>query len=141
LFVLLYFSFGQCVVCSSSIYGFWLPLWYLQTLFRVNLSSFSSNKLLKFYIKTFSNIKKRVTIKVAEIINFKLTIVNQLHENRSSLITIEARTKCLPSFVHPFFPLLMSVWWLFSANSAIVQQYHGENKLIFNDMMMRSVLY
>ena len=25
------FSFGHCVVCSS-IYGFWLPLWYLQTL-------------------------------------------------------------------------------------------------------------
>ena len=24
-------SFGHCVVCSSSIYGFWLPLWYLQT--------------------------------------------------------------------------------------------------------------
>jgi hypothetical protein len=21
-------SFGHCVVCSSSIYGFWLPLWY-----------------------------------------------------------------------------------------------------------------
>jgi hypothetical protein len=26
------FSFGHCVVCSFSIYGFWLPLWYLQTL-------------------------------------------------------------------------------------------------------------
>jgi hypothetical protein len=26
------FSIGHCVVCSSSIYGFWLPLWYLQTL-------------------------------------------------------------------------------------------------------------
>ena len=26
------FSFGHCVVCSSSIYGFWLPLWYLQIL-------------------------------------------------------------------------------------------------------------
>ena len=26
------FSFGHCVVCSSSIYGFWLYLWYLQTL-------------------------------------------------------------------------------------------------------------
>ena len=25
------FSFGHCVVCSSSIYGFWLPLWHLQT--------------------------------------------------------------------------------------------------------------
>ena len=26
------FTFGHCDVCSSSIYGFWLPLWYLQTL-------------------------------------------------------------------------------------------------------------
>jgi hypothetical protein len=26
------FSFGHCGVCPSSIYGFWLPLWYLQTL-------------------------------------------------------------------------------------------------------------
>ena len=26
------FSFGHCVVCPSSIYGFWLSLWYLQTL-------------------------------------------------------------------------------------------------------------
>ena len=34
LFVFLYFFFlfGHCYVCSSSIYGFWLPLWYLQTL-------------------------------------------------------------------------------------------------------------
>jgi len=28
------FSFGHCVVCSSSIYGFWLPRWYLRTLLR-----------------------------------------------------------------------------------------------------------
>jgi hypothetical protein len=26
------FSFGHCVVCSSSIYGFWWPLLHLQTL-------------------------------------------------------------------------------------------------------------
>jgi hypothetical protein len=26
------FSFGHCVVSSSSIYGFWLPLWHHQTL-------------------------------------------------------------------------------------------------------------
>ena len=25
-------SFGHCGVCPSSIYGFWLPLWYLQNL-------------------------------------------------------------------------------------------------------------
>jgi hypothetical protein len=33
------FSFGRCVVCSSSIYGFWLPLWYLQTLLTSEHSS------------------------------------------------------------------------------------------------------
>jgi hypothetical protein len=26
------FSFGHCIVSSSTIYGFWLPLWYLQNL-------------------------------------------------------------------------------------------------------------
>ena len=26
-------SFAHCVVCPSLIYGFWLPLWYLQTFF------------------------------------------------------------------------------------------------------------
>ena len=26
------FSFGHCVVCSSSIFGFWWLLWYIQTL-------------------------------------------------------------------------------------------------------------
>ena len=31
------FSFGHCVVCSSSICGFWLPLWYLQTLLSYNI--------------------------------------------------------------------------------------------------------
>jgi len=28
---------------------------------------------------------------------------------------------------------------LFNANSAIFQLYHGENKLIFNEMMTRSI--
>jgi hypothetical protein len=35
----------------------------------------------------------------------------------------------------------MSEWLLFNANWAIFQLYHGENKLIFNEMMMRSALY
>ena len=30
------FSFGHSVVCSCSIYGFWLPLWYLQTLLDIS---------------------------------------------------------------------------------------------------------
>ena len=29
------FSFGHCVVCSSSICGFWLPIWHLQTFLLV----------------------------------------------------------------------------------------------------------
>ena len=29
-------SFGHCAVCSSSIYGSWLPLWYLQTPLKNN---------------------------------------------------------------------------------------------------------
>ena len=33
------FSFGHCIVCPS-IYGFWLPLWYLQTLFKIKQYSF-----------------------------------------------------------------------------------------------------
>ena len=35
----------------------------------------------------------------------------------------------------------VSEWLLLKANSAIFQLYHGENKLIFNEMMMRSALY
>ena len=35
----------------------------------------------------------------------------------------------------------VSEWLLFNANSAIFQLYHGQNKLISNEMMMRSALY
>ena len=30
------FSFGRCIVCRSSIWVFWLPLWYIQT-FRISV--------------------------------------------------------------------------------------------------------
>ena len=32
-------------------------------------------------------------------------------------------------------------WLLFNVNLAIFQPYHGKNKLIFNEMMVRSALY
>ena len=35
----------------------------------------------------------------------------------------------------------VSEWLLLNANLAIFQLYHSENKLIFNEMMMRSALY
>ena len=37
--------------------------------------------------------------------------------------------------------ILSPPWLLFNANSAIFQLYRGENTLIFNEMMMRSLLY
>ena len=46
------FSFGHCVVCSSTIYGFWLLLWYLQTLLMhhtcTQLFSLPRSRLLLF---------------------------------------------------------------------------------------------
>ena len=36
---------------------------------------------------------------------------------------------------------VVSEWLLLNVNSAIVQLYHGENKLVFNKMMMRCALY
>ena len=40
------FSFGHGVACPSSIYGFWLLLWYLQTV--LILSDISTRKVLEF---------------------------------------------------------------------------------------------
>jgi hypothetical protein len=44
------------------------------------------------------------------------------------------------SDLSPFY-FWMNEWLLFNANSAIFQLCYGENKLIFNEMMMRSALF
>ena len=44
----LLFSFGHCVVCYSSIYGFWLPLWYLQSLLMYMLIRYSGSTCFLF---------------------------------------------------------------------------------------------
>ena len=36
-------SFGHCIVCSSSIYWFWLPLWYLLTMALCVLRRFTNS--------------------------------------------------------------------------------------------------
>jgi hypothetical protein len=46
------FSFGHCVVCTSSIYGFWLPLWYLQTLLRSIGSLFCRTSIIDMITTT-----------------------------------------------------------------------------------------
>jgi len=42
------FSFGHCFVCTSSIYGFWLPFWYLQTLLEIYFSLNREKKRFRF---------------------------------------------------------------------------------------------
>ena len=58
------FSFGHCLVCSSSIYRFWLPFWYLQEefadtkLFLIITSNGNSN--LHSSLRNYSSTKKWV---------------------------------------------------------------------------------
>jgi hypothetical protein len=46
-------SCGHCVVCSSSIYGFWLPLWYLQTLLTTGYLRWKRRYLALFELSVY----------------------------------------------------------------------------------------
>jgi hypothetical protein len=50
--------FGHCVVCPITIYGFWLPLWSLETLFNLN----KSNNLLKEYMTNNKTLDRKVKL-------------------------------------------------------------------------------
>jgi hypothetical protein len=52
-----------------------------------------------------------------------------------------SRIKIILFFQYPFLIDWLSEWLLFNAISAIFQLYYGENKLIINEMMMRSALF
>jgi hypothetical protein len=81
------FSFGHCVICSS-IDGFWLPLWYLQTFFIISL--FLENKdtivlftvILSYKIATIDN---SPTFAI-DIHKLKETFVSQQTKSASRLI-------------------------------------------------------
>ena len=50
------FSFGHCVAWFSSIYGFWLPLWYLQTLLTNSHSKYNNKNKQDENIQIFWSI-------------------------------------------------------------------------------------
>ena len=56
LFVFCSFSFDHCVVCSSLIYGFWLPLWYTGTCFIQKIYAPSSSLLQGKHLPHFASI-------------------------------------------------------------------------------------
>jgi len=64
------FSFGHCIVCPS-IYGFWLPLWYLQSFLKTSVHGrkyyFLSNTYLSIHLSTI----------------IKLFGRNQRHDNKN----------------------------------------------------------
>jgi hypothetical protein len=53
------FSFGHCIVCSSSIHGFWLPFWYLQTLLICNAVHILQEDVERYY-KAYQNFAKAI---------------------------------------------------------------------------------
>jgi len=72
------FSFGHCVFCSSSIYGFWLPLWYLQTFLNIPSNS-QIEILIECDLNQYLRIKKAKGVAVP---------VNKAYNNIVFILTI-----------------------------------------------------
>ena len=53
-------SFGHCVVCPSLIYGFWLPLWYLQTLLAASANYFFLSLPTMYIVRLLVNKSKSI---------------------------------------------------------------------------------
>ena len=93
------FSFGHCVVCSSSICGFWLPLWYLQTLItKISLISkqkhLISIKPLHYYFSISANgenIKTKFSCtsnKFCFILLYSVIFLGKMEWNNGSFIVV-----------------------------------------------------
>ena len=63
------FSFDHCVLCSYSIYEFWLPLWYLQTL--------TSHYNLNYQMKIKNTTVRTVTKYNRKIVEMELKLIPQ----------------------------------------------------------------
>jgi hypothetical protein len=69
LFVLLSFIFCHCIVCRSSIYSFWLPLWYLQA----SLCPFAL--LLSLYCLSFFYLRLLITFLVPSSFSLSFCLI------------------------------------------------------------------
>jgi hypothetical protein len=81
MFVLLFFCFGHCVVCSSSICRFRSPLWYLQTLL---------NRTNSIHMTTSMSRRLNILCIMINIIAFYIiTLLSWLHVRVSILLTCD----------------------------------------------------
>jgi hypothetical protein len=107
------FSLGHCVVCLSSIYGFWLPLWYHQTLAFCNKTWLSWSLFFSLWqmcptgLSTFKNSRRYKNYTV--VITIWMTVTKYpylkwqwlfyfLH--RSFLTSITAKTVTWPDSIY-----------------------------------------
>ena len=88
---------------------------------RLNMSARSNNTIL---LTELSSCLIRILIS-----GLTLKLFNFYYNQKSKMITTSSHS------------LTLSEWLLFNANSAIFQLYHDENKLVFNEIMMRSALF
>ena len=77
-------SFDHCVVCPSSVYGFWLPLWYLLTIVLSALLQFtvSDNSFGIFWplcCLSFFSLQILITPLVLDIYRFWLPLWYWIH--------------------------------------------------------------
>jgi hypothetical protein len=81
-------SCGHCIVCHSSIYGFWLPLWYLvaivlSVILLFTVSDYPCGILWPLYCLSFVNLRFLITPVVScdHCIVFHSSINRRMTEN------------------------------------------------------------
>jgi hypothetical protein len=107
------FSFGHCFVCSSSIYGFWLPLWYLQTLLYPHL----------FNLSFFKN-NVYIYVPIVYLCIFARWIL---------IFCSMSKSEFLPTFSLPFLFFFLSLCYIRgNCDSEEVSVYVEDGKLVFD---------
>ena len=126
--------------------------------------TYSMNKVRLFHDGTYITAAKRERILIAPLVSSNssdndfnniilVTVASSTTLPQSNSIHGQSYfhfcTTCSWRYWHSFntpFPSYscrkwVGGWLLFNANSVIFQLFHGENKLIYNEMMMRSALF
>jgi hypothetical protein len=96
LFVFLFFSFGHCVVCSSSIYGSWIPLFIFKLYLRrkfilLEIDTCLACVFVLYYILEIQNLT--ITFILSEHVRFLTFVFN------SQIINA---IKCMNIFVYQY---------------------------------------
>ena len=119
------FSFGHCVVCSSSIYGFWLPLWYLQNLL-VSLNKSVRNSF-HFILSAKLNNYRYFTVKPLVLTKQGLVLCVMFCRSLFVPLFFFFWSLCCPSFFH----LRILITSLVSSNSSCVLYHSLRNNICF----------